>query len=206
MGIVPVQVHIHAAAGVDHLLLGHTAGRLLFPALGGRGALALLFLGLGRRFLPGAALGGRRSAGLVPGAGLPVALVPPVLTGGAVLALLLGRGLGLRAAFGLVVGLAEHLFQILDLVILGQVVKDNGELPITEYRHMAGRGLGVLGQNLHDLLGAYCLAVDLKVLGQLVHSIFVLKTQISHLLQFHRKGVHCPGAVIASPSQTAAPS
>ena len=192
VGVIPIQVHVHAAAGVDHLLLGHPAAVLG----GGR---SLLLQGSGGSGLVGTLLSGSAAVVVVLGSLFAGSLVTLLGTVAAValglaipcgLLLILSLGSGLLAlalaALGLMIRFFEHFFQILNLIILSQVVKNDGQFLVTEDCHMAGRGLPILGQDLHDLLGANGLAIDLKILGYLVYSVFVI-AQISHLHRSHGK-------------------
>ena len=52
--------------------------------------------------------------------------------------------------------------------MLGQILKDERKLPILQHLHMVLGSLGVLGQNLRDLLGG-----DSEILCHLVNSVFV---------------------------------
>ena len=54
------------------------------------------------------------------------------------------------------------------LIVLGQILKDQRQLPILQDLHMVLGRFGVLGQDLRDLLGG-----DSEVLRHLMHSIFV---------------------------------
>ena len=98
---------------------------------------------------------------------VPVAVTAAVIsivavvsvTAAAVLAALGGGGQG-----GLHVG---------HLVVLGHILKDDGQLLVAEHLHVVLGGRSVCGQDLGDVLGLLA-----KVLGYLVYTIFILETQI----------------------------
>ena len=54
------------------------------------------------------------------------------------------------------------------LIVLRQALKDQGQFPVAEDLHVVLGSLSVLGQDLRDLLGG-----DAKILGHLMHSVFV---------------------------------
>ena len=149
--VVLLQVHLAALAGVHYLLLGD-AGSGPVCRLLGRLRLALGLLGRGPA---------RRRGGL----------------------LRLGRGLGGlplggRGSLGLPVDLGVDALDVVHLVVLGQVLEDQGELPVLQHLHMVLGSRRIFRQNVGDLLG-----VLLEILGHLVHAILVVQ-QISHL---HRR-------------------
>ena len=53
-------------------------------------------------------------------------------------------------------------------MLLGEVVEDNGELPILQCLHMVFGCCGVPGQDLHNIFGW-----EPKILGHLMHSVFI---------------------------------
>ena len=157
--IILGQVHVAALAGVDHLLLRHAGGGPadvllrgalgLAPLLGRRlGRLGLLAVGRGRAPLGGRALPGRRGSG--------------------------GRGLGRLRGLGLVVDVGVDALHALHLVVLGQIVKDDGQLLLLQNLHMVLGGLGVFGQDISHVVGLHA-----KVLGHLVYTVFI--QQMCHL-------------------------
>ena len=92
-------------------------------------------------------------AGLLLGLGLPGGRLLP------------GR---LRLLLGRLGGVGVDRLDAGDLVVLGQALKDQRQLPIPQNLHMVFGRLGILGQNLRDLLGG-----DAEVLRHLMHSVFV---------------------------------
>ena len=138
--VVLVQIHVGGLAGIHHLLLGH-AGHGLLHRLGG---------------LLGSLTGGSRTL-----CG-PVALLRRGWPGRL---LALGRGRLLLRGLG---ALGEDDRDIGDRVVLGQILKDEAELPILQHLHVILGRFGVLGQDLRDLLGG-----DPEILGHLMHSVFV---------------------------------
>ena len=56
---------------------------------------------------------------------------------------------------------------VLHLVVLGQIVENNGQLPLLQDLHVVLGGGRVLGQDLRDGLGGQA-----EVLGHLMHSVF----------------------------------
>ncbi len=138
--VVLVQIHVGGLAGIHHLLLGH-AGHGLLHRLGG--------------LLGGLTGGSRTLCG-------PVALLR---RGGPGRLLALGRGRLLLRGLG---ALGEDDRDIGDRVVLGQILKDEAELPILQHLHVILGRFGVLGQDLRDLLGG-----DPEILGHLMHSVFV---------------------------------
>ena len=76
----------------------------------------------------------------------------------------LGSGSGL----GLVIGIGKDRLDGVDLVLLGHIIKDDGQLTILQNLHVVLGGLAVLGQDLSDLLG-----VQLQILGHLMDTIFI---------------------------------
>ena len=56
-------------------------------------------------------------------------------------------------------------------VVLGQILKDQAQLPVLQHLHMIFGRFGVLGQDLRDLLRGHA-----EVLGHLMHSVFVSDT------------------------------
>jgi len=79
-----------------------------------------------------------------------------------------GAPLGGRGSLGLPVDLGVDALDVVHLVVLGQALKDQRQLPIPQNLHMVFGRLGILGQNLRDLLGG-----DAEVLRYLMHSVFV---------------------------------
>ena len=83
------------------------------------------------------------------------------LLGGGLLRLLLLR-------FG---ALGEDHRDAAHRVVLGQILKDQAQLPVLQHLHMIFGRFGVLGQDLRDLLCGHA-----EVLGHLMHSVFVSDT------------------------------
>ena len=79
-----------------------------------------------------------------------------------------GVMLFLRLLFGGLGALGENDLNTGHLIVLGQILKDERKLPILQHLHMVLGSLGVLGQNLRDLLGG-----DSEILCHLVNSVFV---------------------------------
>ena len=138
-------------------------------AVGGR----LLLLGL---LLAALVLG--LAAVLAGGSGLAAVVLAALaaLLGLGLLAALGGLGrLCLGGGLGLPVHLGKDALQAVHLVVLGQILKDQGQLPVVQGLHVVlGRGR-IFGQDVGDLLG-----VLTEVLGHLVHAILVVQ-QKSHL-------------------------
>ena len=128
--VVLVQVDRRTAPGVHHLFLRDLGGGLLD---GGGLGLLLLF-----RLL---------FAALSLGTVLLFCLVR------------LGGGLGLRLGdgllfhLGLVVDVGIDRLDGGDLIVLGQVFEDEGQLLVGEGLHMVFGRVAILGQDVHDLLG-----------------------------------------------------
>ena len=140
--VVFVQVHIGGLAGIHHLLLGHA----------GHGLLGLVIVVI----IVAAAVG---LIVLRLGIALLLALGLVVLLGLLLLLRLLGLGLG---------ALGKHRGDAVDLVVLGQILKDEAELPILQHLHMVLRRLGILGQDLRNVLRG-----NAEILRHLMHSVFV---------------------------------
>ncbi len=165
--VVPGQVDVARFPGVHQLLLGDPGG----GAVGGLlGLLSLLGGGLfpGRlAVVPGAIVPGRAvpaPAGFVPLTPLLLALLPaavPVVPGAVVF-----------GAFPRLRGVGENGLQVRDLVVLGQVFKDDGQFLVVQHLHVVFRGCSVCGEDLGDVLGLFP-----KILGYFMHTIF-FKTQI----------------------------
>ena len=165
--VVLVQVDVGGLAGVHHLGLGHPAGAGL---LGRRLTRLLALLGsgllLGRPLL-------RLSAALALLSVLPAALsvlsvLPAVLT---VLSAALGAGLlGGSALPGLLRrgGVRVDGLDAADLIILGQVLKEDVQFLVLQVLARLFRSVEVLAQNFNDLLGLHP-----KVSGQLVHFVLI---------------------------------
>ena len=148
LALVPAGV---AAAGVGHILelfvvlvQVHCRGLPGVHHLGLGHAADGLLLRLGLLCL---------LAGLLLGLGLPGGRLLP------------GR---LRLLLGRLGGVGVDRLDAGDLVVLGQALKDQRQLPIPQNLHMVFGRLGILGQNLRDLLGG-----DAEVLRHLMHSVFV---------------------------------
>ena len=121
--VVFLQVHAAALAGVHHLLLG--------GALGGSGGLGLVLLLL--------ALGCGSGLVLLLGGGL--ALLPVGLPG----LLPLGGGSGLLGLCRLVVYVGVDGFDGIHLVVLGQMLENDGQLPVRQDLRGGYRLFGVFG-------------------------------------------------------------
>ena len=82
-----------------------------------------------------------------------------------------GRGhsglFGRRGGLGLPVHVGIDTLDALHLVVLGQVVEDEGELGLLQSLHGVFRGGGVLGEDVGDLLGG-----PAKVLGHVTDTVF----------------------------------
>ena len=141
--VVLVQIHIGGLAGIHHLLLGHAGHGLL---------------------------------GLVVRIIIVVVIAAALGLGG--LRLLIARLLGLRLRVLLLLRLRLLLLGLgalgkdrgdaADLVVLGQILKNEAQLPILQHLHMVLGGLGILGQDLRNILRG-----DAEVLRHLMHSVFV---------------------------------
>jgi len=83
-----------------------------------------------------------------------------------------------RGGLRLLIGLLEDDLDVGDGVILGQAVKDDGELPVRQHLHVVLRGRAVLGQDLRNGLGG-----EAEVLRHLVDSVF-FNSQIKPLFLF----------------------
>ena len=70
------------------------------------------------------------------------------------------------------VDVGVDLLDGVDLVALGQILKDDGQLLVSQGLHMVLGRVAVLGQDVHDLLGGQGLPLLCKVLGQLMDGIF----------------------------------
>ena len=157
--VVLIQVHRTAAAGVHHLLGGDAGcGLALDGLLLGLAASAALLLD--RSLL--AALGGGgllAMGGLLGGSAL--------LVGGWGLLGLLCGGLG-RLMVHILIDGGDGLH----LVVLGEILKNNGKLLFGQGLHMVLGGMSVLGKDVHDLLGGELLGAVLEILCDLVDGIF----------------------------------
>ncbi len=158
---------VPALAAVAELLLA--LGLLLGPTAAAGAALRhvlqllVVLIQIHRRGLAGVHHLGLRHTGdglglLLGGTALPLAL--RLLLGG-----LGGRLLLLLGRLG---PLGEDHLNPGYLIVLGQILKDQRQLPILQDLHMVLGRFGVLGQDLRDLLGG-----DSEVLRHLMHSIFV---------------------------------
>ena len=136
--IVLVQIHVGGLAGIHHLLLGHAGHGLL-------GLLSALLIALGLRLLLG--------------------LLPVLALLSALLGLLLFR---LRLLLLHLCPLGKNGRDAGDLIVLGQILKDERQLPILQCLHMVLGGLGILGQDLRHVLCG-----DPEILRHLMHSVFV---------------------------------
>ena len=146
--VVLLQVDGSALAGVHHLLLRHA---------GGGAGLGLL------RLAP-------LSAGLLPAlVGLGRSALWPALPLGSRLGgALLWLGWLRLGRLGLMVDVRKNGLYVLHLVVLGQIVENNGQLPLLQDLHVVLGGLAVFGHDLRDVLG-----IQLEVLGHLVDTVFV---------------------------------
>ena len=142
--VILSHVHVGGLAGIHHLLLRHAGHGLL------------LHYGSGRFFL------------------LLILLLSLLLTATALLTVvaLLGFILLLLGTLCLLLlrlcALGEDGDDVVDLVVLGQILKYQRELTVLQHLHVVFGGLGVLGQDLR-----YVLRGDTKILRHLMHSIFV---------------------------------
>ena len=142
LALVPAAV---AGAGVGHIL----ELLVILVHVHGRGLAGVHHLGLGHA-----------ADGLLLRLGFLFRL--RLLAGG----LLLSGGL--RLLFRRLGGIGVNRLDAGNLVVLGQTLKDQRQLPISQNLHMVFGRLGILGQNLRDLLGG-----DAEVLRHLMHSVFV---------------------------------
>ena len=84
-----------------------------------------------------------------------------------------GGGFG---SLRLVVHIGEDALDALHLIVLGQVLEDDGKLLLIQSLHMVLGGRGVLGEDVDDLLG-----VAVEILGHFMDTILDIQ-QMSHLL------------------------
>ncbi len=200
MLVVLIQVHVAALAGVHQLLLRYAAGGAVRGLLG---LLVVLAAGLGGlvvvlvlaalpvllaavvsvvSVVTGAAVTGSAVAvvsvvavipaavAVVPSLALLAAPVIPVAVTAAVISVVAVAAAAVLAALG---GGGQGGLHVGHLVVLGHILKDDGQLLVAEHLHVVLRGRSVCGQDLGDVLGLLA-----KVLGYLVYTIFILKTQI----------------------------
>ena len=142
LALVPAAV---AGAGVGHIL----ELLVILVHVHGRGLAGVHHLGLGHT-----------ADGLLLRLGFLFRL--RLLAGG----LLLSGGL--RLLLGRLGSIGVNRLDAGNLVVLGQTLKDQRQLPISQNLHVVFGRLGILGQNLRDLLGG-----DAEVLRHLMHSVFV---------------------------------
>ena len=203
MLVVLIQVHVAALAGVHQLLLRYAAGGAVRGLLG---LLVVLAAGLGGlvvvlvlaalpvllaavvsvvSVVTGAAVTGSAVAvvsvvAVIPAAvavvpslallAVAVAPVVPVAVTAAVISVVAVVAAAVLAALG---GGGQGGLHVGHLVVLGHILKDDGQLLVAEHLHVVLGGRSVCGQDLGDVLGLLA-----KVLGYLVYTIFILKTQI----------------------------
>ena len=156
------QVHVAALAGVHHLLLGNPGGGVLQHGRCrlGRGVAAGIFLAL---------LLGRSGALAACGAlGLGLGSVG---VGGLGAAVAGGSGsalaLGLLLLGRLLIGVRKDGLDAGHGMMLGQIIKNEGQLLIAQNLHVVLGRRGVTGQDLRDLLGGKA-----EILCHLMHSVF----------------------------------
>ena len=102
-----------------------------------------------------------------------------LLTGNWLLArngLLAGNRLGSGLLFLLLVGVREDHLDAGHLVVLGQIVEDDGQLPVVQNLHVVLGRRGVFGQDLADGLGGQA-----EILCHLMDSVF-FNRQSKHLV------------------------
>ena len=63
-------------------------------------------------------------------------------------------------------------FNGVNLVILSQILKDDGQLLVGQGLHMVLRRVSILGQDVHDRLGGQVLASLFKILCYFMERIF----------------------------------
>ncbi len=201
--VVTSQVHVAGLAGVHQLLLGYAAGGTVHGLLG-LGLLSLI-LGLGRLVVvlvlaaltvllaaviaiiavvsvaAGATVAGSAIAvvsviaaavAVVAALAVPVAPIVPAAVAAPVVsvAAIIVPVPVLDALAG---GGGQGSLHVGHLVVLGHILKDDGQLFVAEHLHVVLGGRSVCGEDLGDVLGLLP-----KVLGYLVYTIFILKTQI----------------------------
>ncbi len=176
--VVLGQVHVAALAGIHNFLLGHPAGGLLYRRLLLGGRLLGPGLGMGRLRRPLLRRGGLLGLG---GGLFPAGLFSR--RGGLLrrrrggLFLLLG---GLFRLF--LVGVGENVLNAGDLVVLRQIVEDDGQIPIRQHLHMVLRRGRIFCQNFRYGLGGQA-----KILCHLMDPVF-FNTQSKHLVMLQPKG------------------
>ena len=158
--IVLGKVHVAALAGIHDLLLRHPGGGVRHHRLG-LGLLGILLL---------------RSRLLLRG------LLGRLLRGG-----LLGSCRLLRRSRGgllglLLIGVGKDHLDAGDLIVLGQIIEDHGQLMVRQHLHVVLGGRHILGEDLRNGLGGQA-----EVLGHLMHSVF-LNTQSKHLVTLQPEG------------------
>ncbi len=148
-----------AAAGIDHALLGHLARLmrfvLLFALCRSRSRALLLRLRLGLSLGLSALRLGFLSAAVL------------------LLALCL---CGSRLILGFLRLYFKNILQTGDLIVLGQVFKDDIQLFRLQYLHVVLRRRGIVGKDLTDIL-----CCQAKILGHLMYSILIIDHNSSSL-------------------------
>ena len=197
MLVVLIQVHVAALAGVHQLLLRYAAGGavrgllgllvVLAARLGGLVVVLVLaalpvLLAAVVSVVTGAAVTGSAVAvvsvvavipaavAVVPSLALLAVAVAPVVPVAVTAAVVSVVAAAVLAALG---GGGQGGLHVGHLVVLGHILKDDGQLLVAEHLHVVLGGRSVCGQDLGDVLGLLA-----KVLGYLVYTIFILKTQI----------------------------
>ena len=144
--VVLVQIYVGGLAGIHHLLLGHAGHGLL-------GLVVIIVVA---------------AVAIVIGVGLVVLRLGIALLLRLRLVVLLGLLLRLRLLLLGLGALGKHRGDAGDLVVLGQILENERQLPILQHLHMVLGGLGILGQDLRNVLCG-----DAEILRHLMHSVFV---------------------------------
>ena len=171
------QIHVAALAGVHQLLLRYAGG-----GLGSGRGLAVLLLGLLHHRLRGllSLLLGRRLLRLLRHGGLCLCRLCGL--GGRCLCLMGGLCLGGRLRLGR--GRAFRLLRLVgidcrnagNLIVLGQMLEDDGQLLVLQRLHIALGGLAVLAKDIGDHLCG-----EAEVPRHITYSVF-FNSQIKHLV------------------------